>query len=199
VKKSTLLRWSQTPQERNAFFIVFGAGMLIIMCWAHVRRNVVKHLYLVDADYKDDVMVDIDALQLASSKDLFDKAKDLFIKKWTVKKQNEFVDYMKSMWLSSHQNWYEGVAINTPSHNNGLETFRERMLLSRFMKQCIDSVEKWSNQYKNDREFIKTPTIELQHWTHAYHWAKSNKQVSTKQSETNTEYYCPISKETISL
>ena len=124
---------------------------------------------------------------MASSKELFDKAKDLFIEKWTVKKQNEFVDYMKSMWLSSRQNWYEGVAINIPSHNNGLEshklvikkeeTFRERMPLSRFMKQCIDSVEKWSNQYKNDREFIKTPTIELQHWTHGYDWAKSNKQI----------------------
>jgi len=42
---------------------------------------------------------------MASSKELFDKAKDLFIEKWTVKKQNEFVDYMKSMWLSSRQNW----------------------------------------------------------------------------------------------
>ena len=38
--------------------------------------------------------------------------------------------------------------------------------------------------------------LRQQHWTHAYHWAKSNKQISTKQSETNTEYYCPISKET---
>jgi hypothetical protein len=44
----------------------------------HVRRNVVKHLYLVDADYKDDVMVDIDVLQLGSSKELFDKAKDFY-------------------------------------------------------------------------------------------------------------------------
>ena len=30
-----------------AFLLVFVAGMLIIMCWAHVRRNVVKHLHLV--------------------------------------------------------------------------------------------------------------------------------------------------------
>jgi transposase-like protein len=106
---------------RNAFLLVFSAGKLIIMCWAHVRRNVVKHLHLVDEDYKDEIMVDIDALQLASNNENFDKAKDLFIKKWNSKKQNEFINYMKSMWLSSHQNWYEGVAFNTPSHNNGLD------------------------------------------------------------------------------
>jgi hypothetical protein len=33
---------------RNAFISVFGEGLLIIMCWAHVRRNVVKTLHLVE-------------------------------------------------------------------------------------------------------------------------------------------------------
>jgi hypothetical protein len=192
---------------RNAFLLVFSAGKLIIMCWAHVRRNVVKHLHLVDEDYKDEIMVDIDALQLASNNENFDKAKDLFIKKWNSKKQNEFINYMKSMWLSSHQNWYEGVAFNTPSHKNGLEshnlvikkeeTFRERMPLPRFIQQCIDSVEKWSKQYANkDREFIITPTIELQHWTHGYHWAKSNKQIATRELGNIIEYYCPVGEQT---
>ena len=64
---------------RNAF-IVFGESVIIIMCWAHVRRNVVKQLHLVDEMYREDVMVDIDKLQLASSKEVFNKAKDLLIK-----------------------------------------------------------------------------------------------------------------------
>ena len=65
---------------RNAFIAVFGESVIIIMCWAHVRRNVVKQLHLVDEMYREDVMVDIDKLQLASSKEVFNKAKDLLIK-----------------------------------------------------------------------------------------------------------------------
>ena len=36
---------------RNAFIAVFGESVIIIMCWAHVRRNVVKQLHLVDEMY----------------------------------------------------------------------------------------------------------------------------------------------------
>jgi len=39
------------------------------------------------------------------------------------KKQNEFVEYMKQKWISTHQNWYEGVFIKNPSQNNGLESY----------------------------------------------------------------------------
>jgi hypothetical protein len=71
--------------------------------------------------------------------------------------------------MSTHQNWYEGIANNTPSQNNALEsynlvikkedTFRERMPLSRFLRQCLETVEKWSKQYaNNDKVFILTPT-----------------------------------------
>ncbi len=135
------------PSEaiRNAFIAVFGEGLIIIMCWAHVRRNIVKHLYLVNETLKEEIMENIDTLQLSSSEEVFEKAKDLFIKKY--KKQTEFISYMKDMWFSSHWHWYEGVALSTPSHNNGQEshnlvvkkeeTFRERMPLSRFFHQCI--------------------------------------------------------------
>jgi hypothetical protein len=60
---------------RNAFILVFGEGLLIIMCWAHVQRNIVKHLYMLEEDYREDIMTDIDSLQLSSNKDVFEKAK----------------------------------------------------------------------------------------------------------------------------
>lgn len=70
------------------------------------------------------------------------------------------------MWFSTHSNWYEGCALKTPSHNNALEshnlvikkeeTFRERMPLSRFLQQCIESVEKWSKQYDSNDNQIQT-------------------------------------------
>jgi hypothetical protein len=143
---------------------------------------------MLEEDNREDVMTDIDSLQLSSNKDVFEKAKELFIKKWVTKKQTEFINYMKSMWLSTHQNWYEGIAHNTPSQNNGLEswnhvikkeeTFRERMPLSAFLQQCIDSVEKWSKQYlNNDKEFVLKPSIDLKGWTEGYNWARSEKDI----------------------
>ncbi len=68
-------------------------------------------------------MIDLDALQLSSSAEIFDKAKELFIKKWNTKKQKDFINYMQEMWFSTHQNWYTGIANNTPSQNNALESY----------------------------------------------------------------------------
>ena len=110
------------------------------------------------------------------------------------------------MWLSTQQNWYEGIAEYTPSENNGLEshnlvikkeeTFRERMPLSRFLHQSLQAVEKWSKQYEtNDKIFIDVSTIALSQWTEAYQWAKSNKIVTSKTLDNSIEYYCPVKDE----
>jgi hypothetical protein len=60
---------------------------------------------------------------------------------------------MNEIWLTTHQNWYEGIADNSPPQNNALEshnlvinkveTFHERLPFSRFLQ----SVQKWSKQY----------------------------------------------------
>jgi hypothetical protein len=56
-----------------------------------------------------------------------------------------------------------------------------------------------SQQYaKNDRKFIESPTINLEHWTNGYHWAKSNKEVFTKSNGDLVEYYCTVT-ETLKL
>lgn len=134
-----------------------------------MRRNGVKHLHFLDDEFRDEALDDIDHLHLSSSKDKFEKAKLLFIKKWYAKKQKTFIEYMNEMWLSTHQNWYEGIAEYTPSQNNGLEshnlvikkeeTFRERMPLSRFLHQSLQAVEKWSKQYETqDKLFVDVPT-----------------------------------------
>jgi hypothetical protein len=113
---------------------------------------------------------------------------------------------MNEMWLSTHQNWYEGIAEYTPSQNNGLEshnlvikkeeTFRERMPLSRFLHQSLQAVKKWSKQYETKGKiFIDVPTIALSQWTEAYQWAKSNKIVTSKTLDNSIEYYCPVKDE----
>ena len=75
------------------------------------------------------------------------------------KKEKEFVEYINQMWFSSHQTWYEGARIKTPSTNNALESFnlvikkehtlRELLPLPRFFELCLQVVEKWSREYVN--------------------------------------------------
>ena len=78
---------------------------------------------LVEKSMRHEIIDEIDALQLSSSKEVFDKALPLFVKKWLQKKQTEFVAYMKLQWFTTHQYWKEGVAHHTPSTNNALESF----------------------------------------------------------------------------
>jgi hypothetical protein len=88
-----------------------------------MSRNLVKHLHLVEEEYQDEILDDIYSLQLSSSKSVIkEKANLLFIKKWQSKKQKTFIEYMNEIWLTTHQNWYEGIADNTPSQNNALES-----------------------------------------------------------------------------
>ena len=84
---------------------------------------------------------------MASTKENFDKAKDLFTKKWNSKKQNEFINYMKSMWLSTHQKWNEGVAFNTPSN---------KQIATRELGNIIEYYCPVGEQTKVTEEQIKT-------------------------------------------
>ena len=187
---------------RNAFFHVFGGDSLIIMCWAHVRRNISKHLNLVVSEYQNDILEDIDSFQLASNNEIFEKGKNVFIKKWLQRKQKDFVDNMKLQWFDTHQNWYEGVAARVPSTNNCLESFnlvikkestlRERLPLSRFFQLCLIMNENWSRAYENcDKIVIENVTLDLNMWFESYNWAKSNKIITSKESNDSIVYYCP--------
>ena len=39
---------------------VFGVDTLLIMCWVHMHRNVVKHLHFLDDEFRDEALDDID-------------------------------------------------------------------------------------------------------------------------------------------
>ena len=172
---------------RNAFVDVFGEKELV-MCWAHVYRNVAKKVSsMVNKDSQADMNEDIKILQLSQNKMIFKKASILFLKKWQ-EKEPVFIKYFQTEWLQTHENWFEGVRHFTPSTNNCLESFnrvikdeetlRERLPLSRFKILALESVEKWSKEYERNLKVISfQPSITLEVWTKAYQWAKSDKQV----------------------
>lgn len=191
---------------RNGFESIFGADKTKIMCWAHMRRNTAKKIEsIVNINNRAELLDDIDSLQLSSSREVFEKAKPLFIEKW--KHESKFIAYMLNQWLTSHQTWYEGVAMLTPSTNNALESFnlcikkeetcRERLPLARYLKLTLKMLEKWSTDYVLKlRLFNINTTIHLNEWTKGYQLSKSNLNVFPLDGNT---FICPAGGKTITM
>jgi hypothetical protein len=157
--------------------------------------------------HPQDLLADVDALQLAQNERMFTKASTLFIKKWA-KAQPGFVEYFRSVWLTSHNTWYEGVQHFTPCTNNGLEsinrvikdenTFRERLPLSKFKALVFEIAEKWTKSYERGlKQYNEKQTITLDLWTNAYQWVKSEKSVLSTETNDSIQYYIPAGDETL--
>lgn len=79
----------------NAFKNVYGEDCIILMCWAHMRRNIDKKiLKLFPKNIRQLILDDLENLQLANSNDSFDNAVDLFVKKWYAYK--DFANYFSN-------------------------------------------------------------------------------------------------------
>lgn len=181
----------------RGFEKVFDHIFIRIMCWFHMRKNVIQRLPTLSSDKKQqaEFLHDIDQLQLSQNNEIFDKAAKLFMDKWMPVNET-FMDYFEKTWLISHRYWYEGVDVHVPSTNNSVEstnrvikdehTFRERLDISRFRTVLYGMIEKWSLAYVNGlKEIHKRPNIELKIWTAAYVWAKRN--VPMKVTETDSK------------
>lgn len=102
----------------NAFDAIFPGGKKI-MCFSHVKRNVLKRP-LNDKKNRQPIVNDIDEMHLAQSEEQFQMMATLFLNKWR-KIEHEFINYFEEQWLNAHCNWHESAAIYTPSTNNNLE------------------------------------------------------------------------------
>jgi hypothetical protein len=200
ISPSTLIS-DAAKSIQNSFRAVFGEDVLVIMCWAHMKKNVQKKVdSLIPKEARQEILADIDSLQLSQSTEVFEKASNLFLKKWNEHK--EFVKYFSAEWLKSNKNWFEGAKKLVPSTNNALESYnrvmkdedslRERVSLSRFTVGLIDWIEKWSDNYKSGIKVFKAePEIDLELWTSSYQWAKSKKTISPKTTEAGIVYKIP--------
>jgi hypothetical protein len=107
---------------QNSFKDVFGEDKLVIMCWAHMKKNVIKKVEkFVAPAFQTEILSDIDFLQLSQNDDIFNRASNLFLDKWY--EETEFISYFEAEWLDANRFWYEGAEKTTPSTNNALESF----------------------------------------------------------------------------
>lgn len=180
---------------RNGFVNVFGADCTLIMCYYHVKANLITRTKHLPEDAKKELFGDIESLYFCWSTDMFDKASLLFQNKWEPR-QPELVKYMRGQWLSTHKNWFKGFG-RIPSTDNALESFNGRikgrvsyhlrMPLNEYLGKLAGAVSKWST--KAD---LKKLTIDLSLWTKAVQWATAD--VKTKKKDVpgcGTEHLIP--------
>lgn len=187
----------------NGYEKVHGKQDLIVMCWAHMRRNVSDKLptHIRDKKKASEFLSDIDKLQLSKSAYVFDKAAILLVEKWE-KVSPTFMEYFVSEWLVKNRYWYEGVRHFTPSTNNAIETdnrlikeeytIRERFDLAQFRAVLYTMIETCSLAYVNGTKEIHTsPKIELDLWTNAYVWAKNGVSMTVNDESSHITYTIP--------
>ena len=69
---------------------------------------------------------DICNLQLCQSSIVFNKAIDLFSKKWLTK-EKAFIEYLTKNWVKAKHGWYEGYSVGDPSQSNTIESTHKHM------------------------------------------------------------------------
>ena len=150
-----------------------------IMCWAHARRKIVENISSkVDKECQEEIEEDIDMLQVCSTSEIFENAKELFKKKWKKRKQQDILDYLEERYFTTHDTWHEGVAQRVPKQNNGCEgnnrtikdehTIRERLTMALFKTSMMNMIRIWSQDYDHEKVFYDVVTIDLKTWTAAY-------------------------------
>lgn len=178
---------------RNGFYSSFKTAKLDVMCYAHVKRNLLKRPF-TSKQNKNLIMEDIRMMQLAPNRATFTMMSKLFCEKWECI-EPDFVAYFKQQWLGVHCNWYEGSAEYTPSTNNGQEshnatikkkiTLRRRLPLNEFlncMKQMASDISKQFS--KGERVLASEPQISKATFTNAILMVNNNfKAFKAKQTD----------------
>ena len=197
-----------SPAITNGFTSVFQHLSHRIMCWAHLIRNVDKHLNLISTHKaRAEIRVDIERIQLSLNQEIFERAIELFNEKWA--SEQEFLKYFNEQWVERNNGWYEGYATGIPSTNNALESvnrsvkdehsFGCRMAVGQFFElvKC-HIVHNWSSDRNPDdinaKIYASEPVYTLKYQTAAYQWIQAKKIVQIKKLNSGIKLnYIPTS------
>lgn len=103
-----------------------------VMCWAHVNRAVDTATKPIDEEHKSKIRLDIYSMQESPSPEHFQLSFKLLKKKWSIGDPtiDVFLKYFENEWINSRNNgWYEGLSVNIPSTDNGLESINGKIKL----------------------------------------------------------------------
>lgn len=148
----------------NAAKLIFGADIIILMCFAHVIRAVDRRPFN-KKENKALVKTDLRKLKEAYSPTVFQEGARLFLAKWRFD-ELEFVIYFDDYWIQRNGNWFNGAGVRVPSTNNALEatngnikihqTFFNKKGLAEFKVRLKEIVGNRSKEYVMDKKPFET-------------------------------------------
>ncbi|XP_043197811.1 uncharacterized protein LOC122368178 isoform X2 [Amphibalanus amphitrite] len=155
------------------------------VCWFHVRKNVESYLRRQSA-MKKACLEDISVLQLAQSEEEFSRASVAMLAKWERQwPESDFRKHFQKQWLEKNSSWYEGIDVESPSTNNGLEAFnnviksytcRERLPVGQFLSTCDHMIKEWSLDTTDRRPFHEEPSVSTRHYRDAWMYMQEGKE-----------------------
>lgn len=145
----------------NGFHNVFGTkNSTIVMCIAHVFRNVQTKYKYQDRANKPLIMNDLRILRQAVNERSFRMGCKLFSKKWS-KKEKDVVKLIEKSWFEKNSNWYNTCKFRTPKTNNANESFNSHMKkhqtlykktpLKQFLIMAMKILRQRSKEYKKEK------------------------------------------------
>ena len=174
----TILMADAAASITIAFTSVFGSNFTRLMCYCHVERACARRLN--GNEDKDSIILDLQIIQLAFSKPLFNLIIELFKSKWS--KYQEFINYFVNEWVNQNSLWYEGASFNqsVPSQNNALEsthyvvknqhTLRQRLALIPYFSNAFKMMKNMSLDRVNVKPFEKDVVVSKELFEIAFTW-----------------------------
>lgn len=190
------------PAIKNGFDEVFP-GQQTVTCYFHMKKRIEAFDKFKKKENKTAIIIDIDKLQLCPSREAFDAATKLFVKKW-VRKEKPFTDYFGLNWVTKNGDWFEGVRFFTPSTNNALESFNDKLKkdfdfrgrpsFNQFKAKVFQVMHLLSCEYRdNVKSFKNEPKIDRAAWIKGMEWSSSdaNSIIGKEGDDDEDVYYIP--------
>lgn len=152
----------------NGFHTVFDKDNRVIMCYAHVMRNVNKKYTFAKKDNKKELLNDLRSLHKSGTEDTFSQGCELFVDKWKTA-EAEVTKKIDGSWFRKNNTWYIGSAERVPKTNNLLErfnglikqqqTFHLKQPLKMFINTTLKIVSQRSREYVMDKNVFASDLV----------------------------------------
>lgn len=188
------------PAIKNGFDEVYPERETVT-CYFHMKKRIDTFNQFKKKENKESIVRDIGKLQISPSRCAFEAATKLFEKKW-IRKEKPFVEYFLQNWVKKNNDWFEGVRHFTPSTNNSLESFNDKLKrdfdfrgrpsFNQFKVKVFQIMHLLSCEYRDEvKSFKLEPKIDHAMWTKGMEWALSDANSIEGEDGEHVIYYIP--------
>lgn len=173
---------------KNAARNVFGQSVVLLICYFHVKQNLVKHFKKckeVPAEVQEQIKKELSLLQIAPTKLHFSTALELFVSKYKI--YHDFsLFFHKYAQNEKFALWYEAAQPGVPATNNAIAAInksikynylkRNKEPFSTFKVQMMNIIKAFSDP---EREIATERSINQADERKAFDFLKSSSKIRT--------------------